>query len=236
MMRLASKAHVAGQRHSIAEIAIKLVPIALVLGAMCFNFALCFISTNIVTIKPSVVILSEMVIVSLAFLASLRLLNQKYFVIIAATILYILILSVVRLIVSPENGFDIKIVRDFLIPIAFFMLGQSVKDLRLVDVAIKCTSIVVLAFAAFEYFSLATYLKYFDVIGYYIARGTVAEFKTSLPCGKRPNVQRVAAAGAGACSTSIFGRLSSFIHFSGADKFWIFWCHSYIVGLREIAD
>jgi putative polymerase len=179
MTRLVSKAHVAGQNHLSAEIAIKLLPIALVLGAMCFNFALCFISTNIVTIKPSVVILSEMVIVSLAFGASLRLLNQKYFVIIAATILYILILSVVRLIVSPENGFDIKIVRDFLIPIAFFMLGQNVKDLRLVDVSIKWTSVVVLAFAAFEYFSLATYLKYFDVIGYYIARGTVAESKQS---------------------------------------------------------
>lgn len=177
MTRLAAKTHVAGQKHSIAENAIMLVPFALVFAAMCFNFVLCFISTNVVTIRPSVVILSEMLIVSLAFLASLRLLNQKYLVIIAATIIYILSLSIIRLIVSPENGFDIKIVRDFLIPIAFFMLGQSVKDLRLVDAAVRWTSIVVLAFAAFEFFSLETFLKYFDVIRYYIARGTVTESK-----------------------------------------------------------
>jgi putative polymerase len=151
-----------------------LIPFTLVFAAICFNFVLCFINTNIIGITPLSVMLAELMIISFAFLASLRFLNQTYVILIIATVGYTLTLSLIRLNVSPERGFDIKIVRDFLIPIAFFMLGLTVKNLRHVDVAIKWISTITLSFAAFEYFYLTTFLKYFDVLKYYLARGTIA--------------------------------------------------------------
>lgn len=174
-MRL-PKSQFTAEKYSFAKRAATLAPFALVLAAVTFNFVLCFINTNIASIiTPSSVMLAELVIISFAFLASIRFLNLTYLVLIAATVTYILTLSLVRWGVSPEHGFDIKIVRDFLIPIAFFMLGMTIKKLHHVDVAVKWISAITLSFATFEYFYLETFLKYFDVLKYYIARGTIAE-------------------------------------------------------------
>ena len=175
MARLVPKGQFTTEKNSIAERAAILVPFALLLAAICFNFILCFINTNIISITPLSVMVAEMLIVSFAFLASLRFLNRTYLLLIVGTISYILTLSLVRWGVSPEHGLDIKIIRDFLIPIAFFMLGLTIKGLRHVDVAIKWIATITLSFAAFEYFYLATFLTYFDVLKYYIARGTIAE-------------------------------------------------------------
>ncbi|HEY7231043.1 MAG TPA: hypothetical protein VH558_11790 [Pseudolabrys sp.] len=162
------------EKNSIGNSLTTLIPFAVVSAAIFFNFALCFVNTNILSITSLSVILAELLIISFAFLASLRFLNQTYLVLIMVTIGYTLTLSLIRLNVSPERGFDIKIVRDFLIPIAFFMLGLTIKNLRHVDVAVKWISTVTLSFAAFEYFYLTTFLKYFDVLKYYLARGTIA--------------------------------------------------------------
>lgn len=148
------------------------VVFALVLGAMSFNAVLCFVNTRMASISSVHVVGAEILILSIAFLVSYQSLNRVYLALIAATLLYILTLALIRGSVSPEQGVDVKIVRDFLIPIAFFMLGTRVKNLRTADRTVWLAVIIVSPLAALEYFDVDTFLKYFDVIHYYVARGT----------------------------------------------------------------
>jgi putative polymerase len=139
---------------------------------MSFNAVLCYVNTRVTGISSGHIVGAEMFILSLAFLASVQSLNRLYLAVIAATILYILTLSLIRANVSPEKGIDVKIIRDFLIPIAFFMLGTRVRDLRAADRTVWLAIIIVAPVAALEYFDVETFLKYFNVIRYYVARGT----------------------------------------------------------------
>jgi putative polymerase len=147
----------------------------LILSAVSFNAVLCFINTNIVSIDSNTVILSEMFIVGAAIIACYRSLNHLNLILILGTILFTLILSQIRISISPGDGLDIKIVRDLLIPIIFFLVGQRIKDLKIADsIVFKITGLV-LILALFEYFFLDTFLKYFSIAQYYIARGTLEE-------------------------------------------------------------
>jgi len=94
-----------------------------------------------------------------------------YFLIVL--VLYVTFFAVMRGI-NLFGGVDIKIVRDFLIPVAFFWLGRTV-SLGSADRIVRWSVIVVLSVGFFEYFLLDVFLKYFNVIGFYIARGTTAD-------------------------------------------------------------
>ena len=71
-----------------------------------------------------------------------------------------------------RSEFDPKIARDLLIPIAFFFLGSYLGSLRSADRLVTVLIFVALGVALFEWLALNTYLHYFDVIHYYLARGT----------------------------------------------------------------
>jgi putative polymerase len=153
---------------------------ALVIAAISFNAVLCLINTRVAPIHNSYVVLSEVVIITAALLASFRTMEPRYVVIIAAMIAYIAILSVVRAMVSPGAGLDLKIGRDFLIPIAFLLLGRSENKVKVADYTVYVATALVLVFALFEFFSLDAYLKIFSVTDYYVARGTLDASDPSL--------------------------------------------------------
>jgi len=72
------------------------------------------------------------------------------------------------------------VIRDFLIPITFFMLGTQVTDLKAADRTVWCAIVLVAPLALLEYFYLDIFLQYFDIVHYYIMRGTLQASKQVL--------------------------------------------------------
>jgi putative polymerase len=149
------------------------LPFVLVFAALSFNFFLCFVNTNVVGISVTHVMAAEMLIIGLTLLACYRSIGQNEIILICGMFLYLMVLSTVRAMGSFDSGFDVKIIRDFLIPVAFFLLGTRISSLASADSIVKICAVVVTALAIFEYFFLDLFLRYFNVIAYYVARGTV---------------------------------------------------------------
>lgn len=145
----------------------------LIFAAITFNAGLSYLNAHFMAVNSKTVIISEMLILGGAILAGYRALNLIHICLILATILYTLTLSIFRANISPEAGLEIKIVRDFLIPIIFFILGLRVTDLKTADTIVFRMTALIFGFAMLEYFFLETYLNIFNVIQYYIARGVL---------------------------------------------------------------
>lgn len=146
-------------------------PLAIVFAATTFNLALCFVNTHMLAVSAAHVIASELAILSAALICSIRVARADVVAFTAAFFFYLASLALLRAQAS-STVFDVKTIRDFLIPIAFFLLGQRV-SLPSADRLIWSLGALVTALALFEYFFTDVYLAYFDVIKYYVARGTV---------------------------------------------------------------
>ncbi|MBN8955076.1 MAG: hypothetical protein J0H17_00470 [Rhizobiales bacterium] len=149
------------------------IMLALVFGAVTFNMGLCFLNTGFITVSNLHVIGCEAIIITATLLYAYKELNQAHLLLIGGIVLWTLLLSSLRVIFMTDDAFDIKIVRDLIIPIAFFLLGLRVKNLKHADFIVRVIVLVVLGFALFEYFALDAFIKYFSVAKYYIARGTM---------------------------------------------------------------
>lgn len=141
--------------------------LALLVGALTFNTALCFLNTNVMGVNDTMVMGSEVVLVATALYLGLGRSAAPY-VVLAVFMSYAAMLMAMRPLLDP------KAVRDFLIPIAFYLLGRSCRDPRLADRAALICGLIVVAFGLFEFLALDVYVKYFNIIKYYVARGTVA--------------------------------------------------------------
>jgi putative polymerase len=151
---------------------------AVVFLAMSFNFILCFLNTNVVPITRLYVQLSEAFIISSALIISFRNIRLREYVFIAAVSLYSILMILIRAATSVDGSIDVQPIRDLIIPVAFYLLGTRARSIRDVDKIVALSAILVAIGAAFEYFFLDTYLKFFNVIMYYIARGTVSVQET----------------------------------------------------------
>ena len=152
----------------------------LIVGAITFNAALCFINTSVAPIQNSYVVGSEVALVALALLACRRTIEPKYVMIIAGLVLYTGFLAVIRSVLSPDDGLNFKISRDFLIPITFLLLGKAVADIKVADYTVYVATTLMLVFALFEYVSLDSFLRVFAITEYYVARGTLDALDPSL--------------------------------------------------------
>jgi putative polymerase len=157
---------------------------ALVLGAMTFNAVLCFINTNFAQINNLAVVVSEMIFVGLPILVCYKSISRIYVLLIVQVILYTGTLALIAYNISPHEGLDIKITRDLLIPIVFFILGRNVRDLKTADYIVYVATGLIFVFALFEFFFLEDYLKVFSIAQYYIARGTLEASAWALEVAK----------------------------------------------------
>lgn len=157
--------HEAGQ--GAASSALRFLAISSVMGGLSFNFLLCFVNTRVMGIRDSHVMLMELMIIGAAFLVAADR-RAGYYLILGIFTTYMLFLFTLR----GQN--DLKALRDIFIPIVFFAMGSRIADIKLADRLAVWSSIIVLVFACFEYFFLEVYLEWFNVLGYYISRGTVS--------------------------------------------------------------
>jgi putative polymerase len=151
---------------------------AVVFLAMSFNFILCFLNTNVVPITRLYVQLSEGFIISSALIISFRNIRLSEYVFIAGVSLYSILMILIRAATSVDGSIDVQPIRDLIIPVAFYLLGTRARSIRDVDKIVALSAILVAIDAAFEFFFLDTYLKFFNIIQYYIARGTVSVQET----------------------------------------------------------
>jgi putative polymerase len=158
----------------------KLQCFLIVSAALSFNFFLCFINTNVATVSTFHVIVAELFIISVTFLVCFRMIGAQQFIVILMIFLYLLFLAIARAILAMDGKVDLKIIRDFMIPVAFFLLGTGVRDMRTADATVFGLAIVVVGAAIFEYFFVGAYLHYFNIIKYYLARGTIEAHRLSL--------------------------------------------------------
>jgi len=138
----------------------------IVIAAILFNLVLSFINASVMRIGASHVVAVELVLlgVATAMVAS----RSMTFYVVSAVVMPMLVLLLVL-----RYQFDAKAVRDAFIPIVFFFLGRHFGSPQAGDRVVLAAIVVVTAGALFEWLFLDTYLKYFDVLGYYQARGSV---------------------------------------------------------------
>ncbi len=146
---------------------IRLLAVVTVIAALVFNFFLCFVNTRVMHITDGYVMLSEMMIVGTVFIvASTR--RAPLYLLLGLFVSYMLLIFALR-----GGQLNLKSVRDILIPIAFYFAGARLRDPRLGDRLVLASGLIVIAAGLFEYLAVDTYISYFNVIGYYLARGTV---------------------------------------------------------------
>jgi putative polymerase len=140
-------------------------PALLVSAAVLYNFLLCFVDTNIHGLGVKVVVVCEVAIIGMAF-GMIWHLSRTLYVVVLLIAIYFFTFMVLR------SEFDPKILRDVLIPIAFVLLGNHLGSLRSADRLVTFLILIAFSVALFEWLALNTYLHYFDVIKYYVSRGT----------------------------------------------------------------
>lgn len=152
----------------------------LIIAAITFNALLCFVNTHVAPISNAYVVGSEAAIITITILACYRFIDPKYALIITAIIVYTTVLASLRALTSPDEGMNLKVTRDFLIPVIFFLLGKGANNIKVADRIVYIATAIILIFAVFEYVSLAAFLKVFNVVDYYVARGTLDAADPSL--------------------------------------------------------
>lgn len=165
-MAAASVEHSAIVDRSFIDSFLRFCAVSSVMGGLTFNFFLCFVNTRIMGIRDSHVMLMELACIGAAFLVAADRRAGLYLVLGIFTT-YMVFLFALR----GQN--DIKALRDIFIPVVFFAMGSRLRDIGLADRLAVWATIIVLVFAVFEFAALDLYLDWFNVLGYYISRGTV---------------------------------------------------------------
>jgi putative polymerase len=140
--------------------------VAIILATLLFNFVLCFVNTNVLRVPAAGVIGSEATLIGLSVLLLVDR-ARDMLLLVGVYAAYGLFLCAV------QGVFDPKPIRDILIPIVFYFAGSRLGTLRWGDRIVTMAVWIVLFFGLFEYFFLPLFIKYFDVLGYYVSRGTV---------------------------------------------------------------
>jgi putative polymerase len=140
-------------------------------AAVLFNFVLCFVNTNLFSTSPNIVISVEIGLIGLA-LGLVWYRSVTLYAILLLLTAYFFSVMLIRF------EFDAKIVRDLLIPIIFFFVGRHLGTVRSADRLVAFLIIVAFGVALFEWLELDTFRHYFDVVRYYIARGTITDSAT----------------------------------------------------------
>jgi hypothetical protein len=137
-----------------------------VMGSLTLNLFLCFVNTRVFGISQNHLMLAEMMMVGSALLAAMTRQIGLYLILVVFCS-YMIFLFALR------QETDLKTLRDMLIAIAFYFLGARSANIRLADRLVVASALVVLFFGLFEYLALDLYLEYFNILGYYLARGSL---------------------------------------------------------------
>lgn len=152
--------------HVLPDGLVKAIASFAVIGGLLLNLFLCFVNTRIMPVSDTHVMLGEMTMLGSAFLLAVDRRPGLYLTL-------LLFISYMLLIFALRGALDLKALRDVFIPVGFYFMGRRVARVGLADRLVIACGLLVLVVALYEYLALESYLDYFNVLGYYIARGTV---------------------------------------------------------------
>ncbi|MCX8999630.1 hypothetical protein NOF55_21215 [Rhizobiaceae bacterium BDR2-2] len=144
----------------------RLLIVTAVIGGLTFNFLLCFVNTRITQTWESYVMLCELILIVCAFAAAF---DRKagIYLFLGIFVAYMVLLFTFR------GETDAKAVRDIIVPVAFYFMGAKARNLPLADTLVAVSVAIVVAFGLFEYLAPELFLDYFNVLGYYLSRGSL---------------------------------------------------------------
>lgn len=137
-----------------------------VLGGLTFNAFLCFVNTRVFAVHDSTVMLGELIFIGCASIVAMER-KIGFYLSFGVFLAYMIFLFAMR------HQADPKAVRDILIPFVFYCAGMRLADIRLADKLVTIAVIVVVIVGLFEYLATEVYLDYFNVLGYYLSRGSL---------------------------------------------------------------
>lgn len=140
--------------------------VGIVLAAILFNFVLCFVNTNLFRTGAGIVIGCEIALIGMT-LALVMTRAFDLFVILGVYVAYTLFLA------ALQGSFDPKPARDLMIPVIFYFAARQLGSREDGDRLVWAAVWTVLAVGLFEYGFLKQFVRLFDILGYYVSRGTV---------------------------------------------------------------
>ncbi|QNT69175.1 hypothetical protein [Defluviicoccus vanus] len=149
--------------------------LGLVAATLFFNFGLCFVNTNVAAVGEAHVILAEALIMAATWgvlLLSGRPLDTRWVCFALAIVVFAVLVMILREQIQP------KTVRDLIIIPTFVLLGIQYGR-RDLSKALIALCVVVLAVGIVEAALLDTYQKYFNIIRYFISKGSTPEEQAS---------------------------------------------------------
>lgn len=148
------------------------IPGLIVAGCVLFNLVLCFLNTRVMSVSGAYVILCELALVGCALGYGARHIDRRKMYWLA--VLYMQAMLLVVLSVAKEEILA-KPLRDVLILPVFMLLGLSAYRLRFTPVLLALTGFVTLV-ALYEALAVDSFLNWFNVRDYFIAKGAENDF------------------------------------------------------------
>jgi putative polymerase len=161
----------------------------LVVAATTFNMVLCFINTHALAISATHVMASEIIIIGLAAILSYRVITPHSCILV---ILFSAYFCTIWLVTGTVNA---KVIRDLLIPLVFVLCGAACAKPSDADRLIYVLILAVLAVALVEWFWLDRFLKVFNILGYFVAKGRTDDSQTWMQIDVALNGMRLEAEG-----------------------------------------
>ena len=142
------------------------------LGAMCFHMALCFVNTKVGGVGNGALIGSEIAILGTVLMLSYPAIVYARFLVVGGALFYLVALAATRTAVHAEP-LGIKPVRDLLIPIAFFFFGTRAADVRRADRLVAIAAAIAVAVGILEYAFPDRFTEVFNIAKFYVDRGAM---------------------------------------------------------------
>jgi putative polymerase len=142
----------------------------LVFAAVTFNVVLCYLNTkHILPVSESYIIASETFIVGVAAVVSYRFLNTETLIMLLLFLAYVCAIWLITGTLNPRT------IRAILIPVVFFALGYTSAKPADADKLLYTLMLVVLVIGLYEWLFPESFLKNFDILSYYVAKGGLSD-------------------------------------------------------------
>jgi putative polymerase len=138
-----------------------------VFAAATFNMGLCFLNTHMLAISVTQIIAGEAIILGVAGAVSYRVITLQASVFAALLLAYF---CTIWLFTGAPNP---KVLRDVLIPIVFGLCGIACAEPQEADRLVYTLIAVVFVIAMIEWLWLEWFLKIFNILDYYLAKGRI---------------------------------------------------------------
>jgi len=139
-----------------------------VAAATLFNMVLCFLFTMGLPVGSALVVAAcEIALSAMALFLARNVISERALLTMLMLVGYLLALWLLR------GGSGPKIVRDLMIPFAYYFLGVARGTPERVDRLVRILLIIVLAVAVVEWLNLPLYTRLLDVSGYFLDKGMI---------------------------------------------------------------